>query len=80
MVVTRVHLLIFDGIRQESVQLLLRHSVVDEVFLKIGGDRMDWLMVPIDIILAVLQPVVPQSQNDRGYYTGVSHPAGSHIP
>lgn len=44
--------------RQELVQLLLRHSVVDEVFLKIGGDRMDWLMVPIDIILAVLQPVV----------------------
>ena len=44
--------------RQEPVQLLLRHSVVDEVFLKIGGDRMDWLMVPIDIKLAVLQPVV----------------------
>lgn len=59
--------------RQEPVQLLLRHSVVDEVFLKIGGDWMDWLMVPIDIILAVLQPVVLnrkmiEGTPDQGWY------------
>lgn len=43
---------------QQLVQLLLWHSVVDEVFLKIRGDWMDRLMAPIDIIFAIFQPVV----------------------
>ena len=63
--------------RQEPVQLLLRHSVVDEVFLKIGGDRMDWLMVPIDIILAVLQPVVLNRKMIEGTPYGVMTPLPS---